>query len=64
MKAKDLRSMTEDTILDTLKEEKAALAKMKFSHNVAGTENPMTLRHKRKDIARMKTILNEKKNSK
>jgi large subunit ribosomal protein L29 len=64
MKAKDLRNMTEDTILDSLKEEKAALAKMKFSHNVAGTENPMTLRAKRKDIARMKTILNEKKNSK
>lgn len=64
MKAKDLRNMTEDTILDSLKEEKAALAKMKFSHNVAGTENPMTLRAKRKAIARMKTILNEKKNSK
>ncbi|MFN0031506.1 MAG: 50S ribosomal protein L29 [Flavobacteriales bacterium] len=64
MKAKDLRNMTEETILDTLKEEKAALAKLKFSHNVAGTENPMNLRHKRREIARMKTILNEKKNSK
>ena len=64
MKAKDIKHMTEDTILETIREEKAALARMKFSHNVAGTENPMNLRHKRKDIARLKTILNEKKNSK
>jgi hypothetical protein len=34
---------------------------MKFNHNVAGTENPMKLRQKRRDIARMKTILERKK---
>jgi large subunit ribosomal protein L29 len=64
MKAKDLRNMSSEGLADSIREEKAALAKMKFSHNVAGTENPMTLRHKRKDIARMLTVINEKKNSK
>jgi ribosomal protein L29 len=35
---------------------------MKFGHQIAGTENPMTLRNKRREIARMKTVLNEMKN--
>jgi len=63
MKASDVKNMSESDILEKIKEEKAAMAKMKFGHNVAGTENPMLLRHKRKDIARMMTVLNERKNN-
>jgi ribosomal protein L29 len=36
---------------------------MKFSHTVAGTENPMQLRMKRKEVARMLTVLNQRKNN-
>jgi len=63
MKAADVKNMSENDILEKIKEEKAAMAKMKFSHNVAGTENPMQLRHKRKDIARMMTVLTDRKNN-
>jgi large subunit ribosomal protein L29 len=56
--------MSETDILEKIKEETANLAKMKFSHNIAGTENPMLLRAKRREIARMKTVLNERKNNK
>jgi large subunit ribosomal protein L29 len=63
MKSTDFKNMADKDLLEKIQEEKAAMAKMKFSHNVAGTENPMQLRQKRKDIARMKTILNERKNN-
>jgi large subunit ribosomal protein L29 len=63
MKASEFKNMADKDLLEKISEERAELAKMKFNHNVAGTENPMKLRHKRRDIARMKTILNERKNT-
>ena len=64
MKAEDIRNMSETDILAQIKEEKAALAKMKFGHHIAGTENPMLIRAKRRAIARMNTLLYERKNNK
>ncbi len=62
MKAADLRNMTAADLTDQIRESETALAKMKFGHQIAGTENPMTLRNRRREIARMKTVLNEMKN--
>ncbi|MEZ4800927.1 MAG: 50S ribosomal protein L29 [Flavobacteriales bacterium] len=64
MKAADIKNMSDADILEKIKEETAVLVKMKFNHNIAGTENPMLLRAKRRDIARLKTVLNERKNNK
>ncbi len=64
MKASEIRNMTAEILREKIAEEKAALAKLKFSHTIAGTENPMILRSKRRDIARMMTLLNEKNQSK
>lgn len=64
MKAADLRNMSAKDLLEKVSEEKAQLAKMKFGHTIAGTENPMLLRAKRREIARMQTVLTEKKNNK
>jgi ribosomal protein L29 len=44
MKATDYTKLTDSDLLGKITEEKAALAKMKFNHTVAGTENPMQLR--------------------
>ncbi len=63
MKASEITNMADKDILQKITEEKAELAKMKFSHNVAGTENPMKLRMKRRDIARMNTVLTQRKNN-
>lgn len=63
MKASEFKNMADKDLLEKIGEDKNELAKMKFNHNVAGTENPMKLRQKRRDIARMKTILNERKNN-
>jgi large subunit ribosomal protein L29 len=54
---------TDSDLHEKIKEEKAALAKMKFNHTVAGSENPMQLRMKRKEVARMFTVLNQRKNN-
>lgn len=64
MKAKEIRNLAEETVREKLAENKAALARMKFGHSLAGTENPMSIRLKRREIARMLTILNENKNKK
>jgi large subunit ribosomal protein L29 len=64
MKASEIRNMSAEILREKIAEEKAALAKLKFSHTIAGTENPMILRSKRRDIARMMTLLNEKNQSK
>ncbi|MFM7731834.1 MAG: 50S ribosomal protein L29 [Flavobacteriales bacterium] len=63
MKANDYTKMSETDLLSKIQEEKAAMAKMKFGHQVAGTENPMLLRNKRREIARMMTALSTLKNN-
>ncbi len=64
MKASEIKNMSAQDILAKVKEEKEALAKMKFNHGVAGTENPMQLRQQRKNIARLMTELNAKNSGK
>lgn len=63
MKASDYRNMTIEDLNAQVNEMKAELAKMSFNHTVAGTENPMVLRSKRREIARIYTVINEMKNN-
>jgi len=63
MKASDYRNMTIEDLNTQVMEKKAELAKMSFNHTVAGTENPMVLRAKRREIARIHTVINEMKNN-
>jgi large subunit ribosomal protein L29 len=60
MKAADYRNMSDTDLKEQIREQREALSKLKFSHHIAGTENPMHLRFKRREIARMITVLNEK----
>jgi large subunit ribosomal protein L29 len=64
MKASEIKNMSVEDIKAKVKEEKEALAKMKFNHGVAGTENPMQLREQRRNVARLLTELNAKNNGK
>ncbi len=63
MKAQEIREMSAEEIQRRLDEERAELLNMRFQHAVAPMQNPMVLRQKRRDIARLKTLLNEKKQS-
>ena len=63
MKASDYRNMTIEDLNNQVSEKKAELANMSFNHTVAGTENQMVLRAKRREIARIHTVINEMKNN-
>jgi large subunit ribosomal protein L29 len=63
MKPKDFKELKEKT-LDELKGKEADFKKelfnLRMQHATGQGENPMVLRHLRKDIARVKTIISEK----
>jgi large subunit ribosomal protein L29 len=63
MKAKEVRSMTESEIKSKLDEFQDKLFKQKIQKSLGQTENPHKIRQTKKDIARLITILAEKKRS-
>ncbi len=46
-----------------LEEDKLRLKKLQFAHTLTPLENPMTIRGLRKDIARIQTLITQKKNN-
>ena len=60
MKQADLSQLSTNDLRDKIKEEKAALAKMKFNHSISPVENPLKMRTNRKEIARMITELRKR----
>ena len=61
MKAKDIRSMTIDEIDGKLAELKDKLFKQKIQKSLGQADNPFKLKQTKKDIARLATILTEKR---
>lgn len=57
MKASVVREMTTQEIVEQLEEEKLGYSKMKMGHTISPLENPILLRNKRKDIARLASEL-------
>ncbi|MDO4721174.1 MAG: 50S ribosomal protein L29 [Peptostreptococcaceae bacterium] len=64
MKAKELREMTVLELGTKLGELKGELFNLRFQLATGQLDNPVKLRYVRKDIARVKTILNEKEKAK
>ncbi len=61
MKAHELRDLSTTELNARLKDETAALQKLKFSKAVTGQlENPARITNHRREVARLKTIINEK----
>ncbi len=60
MKPKEIRAMSLEEIAQRIRTEEEELRQLRFQHAVAQLENPMQLRNKRRFIARLKTIYNEK----
>lgn len=61
MKSQDIIALSDVELQDKIKEEKAALGKIKVNHNVSPIENPMNIRKARKNIARMATEMSKRK---
>ena len=60
MKAKEIRELSLAEIQQRIAEENEALQHLNFQHAIADIQNPMQLRHARRLVARLKTILKEK----
>jgi len=57
----EIRDLSEKEIETRIDEEQEQLEQLRFQHAVAHLENPSILRQKRRLVARLKTILNEKR---
>ena len=61
MKINKIREMSSPDLEKELGELKSELFKLRFSLATNGLDNPMKIKEVKKDIARIKTILNERK---
>jgi large subunit ribosomal protein L29 len=64
MKAREFRDLSEEELKSKEEEVKDQLFKLKFQHTIGQLENAMKLKHLKRDIARIKTILREKSEGK
>jgi large subunit ribosomal protein L29 len=60
MKATEIRDLNADEIQQKVADLKEALFNLRFQHEIGQLENPKKIGETKKDIARLKTILNEK----
>ncbi len=61
MKASKIREKTVEEIQLELKESRQKLFQMKFENNSGKLKNPLRIGQLRRDVARMMTVLNEKR---
>jgi len=64
MKARELRELSEDELENKEKELADQLFKLRFQHTLGQLDSPMKLRNIKRDIARIKTVLEEKSRGK
>lgn len=62
MKASELRELSLEELGHTLADLTQELFNLRFQHATDQLENPMRLRQAKQDIARIKTVLRERKN--
>jgi large subunit ribosomal protein L29 len=61
MKASEIRAMTSEELEKKLKELKNELFNLRFQHAINQLDNPHKIGDVKKDIARVMTVLREKK---
>ncbi|MDR1417351.1 MAG: 50S ribosomal protein L29 [Prevotellaceae bacterium] len=61
MKASEIREMSTKDLLEKVEAEKSQQARMRLNHAVSPLENTGKIKETRKNIARMLTILHERK---
>lgn len=61
MKSAEIKDLSTKDLAERIETEKAQLAKLKVQHAVSPVENPSIIKKNRRDIARMLTILRQKK---
>jgi large subunit ribosomal protein L29 len=64
MTSKEIRDLAPAEITTKLRESREQLLQLRLRKHTGQVEKPHTIRELRKDIARLETILNEKKSKK
>ena len=64
MKTSEIRKMTTEEINKNIVELKAELLNLRFSSATGSLDKPHKIKQMRHDIARLKTVLNERKEDK
>lgn len=64
MNIQDIRELPEAELVARIKDQKAELNKLRINHAVSAIESSAKIRGMRRDIARMSTVLNERKHTK
>jgi len=62
MKFEDIKSLPNKELVERYREERKSLQKMKFQNAVSQIDHPHKLKETRKNIARMLTELNSRRN--
>ncbi len=63
MKIKDIRELSDDELAGKGRDLAEELFKLKFQHSIRPLENPAMLGVIRKDIAKVKTVISERRNA-
>ena len=61
---KSIKDLNEKDLLARINEDEQRLKKLQFAHAISPLENPMSIRAIRKDLARLKSELQNKKTEK
>ena len=64
MKARELRELSDEELINKDEELRDQLFKLKFQHTLGQLENAMKLKNIKRDRARIKTIIIERKKGK
>jgi len=60
MKSSEIKELTIKELLERIDNEKSLLIKLKLNHAVSQLDNPLKIKHTRRNIARLLTILRQK----
>ena len=61
MENKEIIALSDQELVDKIKDGKEALGKLKLNHNVSPIENPIKIRDSRKTVARLQTEATKRK---
>jgi large subunit ribosomal protein L29 len=61
MEKKEIAALSDQELVDKIKEGKENYGKLKLNHNVSPIENPIKIRDTRKTIARLQTEATKRK---
>jgi large subunit ribosomal protein L29 len=62
MKTAEVKELTTKELIERIETEKAYIVRQKLNHAISPLDNPLSLRTARRNIARLMTELNRRKN--